>query len=46
MTEVPAGRQDHGHAEAIRSVEDILRHGGEYGEAVRTLPGRWPEPGR
>lgn len=32
-----------GHGDAIRGVGDVLRHGGEYGEAARILPGRWPE---
>ncbi len=37
-----------GHAGAIRSVEDVLAHGGEYGAAHRAAPARpgvpWPTP--
>ena len=32
-----------GHSEAIRTVEDVLEAGGEYGDAARVISGRWPE---
>ena len=32
-----------GHADAIRPIDDVLRHGGEYGDDTVIVPGRWPD---